>query len=108
MYARQERVCKGLEAGAGLVCSWKHWGHLGPSDEPGGKFRGQIRGAQLTHPQDRALPQRMVSASRRQVKGEASENKVKAKAFPEQVELERGWLFHWGEGGSRREGVKEM
>ena len=50
----------------------------------------------------------MVSTCRKRVKGEVGEAKVKAKAFPEGVGLERDEFIAKGsrEGSSRREGVR--
>ena len=51
----------------------------------------------------------MVSTCRKGVKGEVWETKVKAKALPEQVGLERDEFVAKGsrEGSSRREGARE-
>ena len=104
--AEQGRACKGPEAGAGLACSWKHWGHLGPLSEPEETDK-EVRseGAQLAHPRDHALSQRTVSASRKGVKGEAGETTVKAKALSEQAG-QKGTGFiakgsRWGAAGGR-------
>ena len=52
----------------------------------------------------------MVSTCRKRVKGEVGEAKVKAKAFPEGVGLERDEFIAKGsrEGSSRREGVRRQ
>lgn len=52
----------------------------------------------------------MVSTCRKRVKGEVGEAKVKAKALPEGVGLERDEFIAKGsrEGSSRREGVRRQ
>lgn len=100
------RACKGPEAGAGLACSWRHWGHVGPlSEQKETDKEVRSEGAQLTHPRDHALSQRTVSASRKRVKGEAGRPQSRPRLC--QSRWARNGPFsslRGAGGGSRREG----